>query len=1061
MRFPRITLPLAYFVAFALPAFGQSPNGNINGLVLDPTNRVIARAEIIAVNDVTGVQVTTKSNDEGIYVLPNLPPGPYRLQVSKVGFKTIIKPDIILNVQDALSINFTLPVGALLETVTVEGGAPLINTADASASTVVDRKYVENIPLNGRSFQDLILLTPGVLPTSPQAGASIGYSGEFSVNGQRTESNYYSVDGVSANVGTISGGPSAASAAVSGSLPAGTALGTTQGLVAVDALQEFRVQSSSYSAEYGRNPGGQFSFVTRSGTNEWHGTAFDYLRNNVFDANDWFNDYFSQQQPPLRQNDFGGTLGGPVELPGLYDGRKKTFFFFSYEGLRVTQPQAASISYVPTAALRQSAPAALQPVLTAFPESNCPPAAPNCSNDLGNGLADFIGTWPNPSQVDSESIRLDHSINDKLKVFFRFSNASSSQATRLSGNSGNPANSYVTPSTTRTYTLGMTSLLTEGVDNDFRLNYSSNQTSSSLRVDPFGGGSGVNLAQLQGFTQPGAQVYVAMYFPGYSSQLFQGETSGVQKQWNFVDAVSISLGRHQLKFGGDYRRLAYSGVTPGLAFYMYFDEASVQANNPFIIGASYANSHPIYTNLSGFAQDEWHATPRLNVSAGLRWELNPAPAAPSGNLPYTVRGIADLSTMTLAPQGTPLWQTTWFNFAPRLGAVYMLRKTQGWETILRGGTGLFFDTGQQLGSSGYQGVGFSGQSLPTGAFPVPADQVTPPINNPPTRPYNAVFAFSPHLQLPYTIQWNVAVQQALGKSQAFTLSYIGSRAGRLLEENRLNPQPANPQFAPNSLFLIANGLTSDYNALQMQFQARINRGVQALASYTWSHCQDYGSYNASLPYRRGACDFDVRQNISWAFSFDLPSPIHNRFGGALFDRWGLDDRFTARTAVPVNLTSGLNVVDPATGKTYVGGLDVVQNQPVYIVGTQCGAIYGNGLACPGGRAINPNAFVQPPAGQLGNAPRNLVRGFGTWQMDVAVRREFPIYERLKLQFRAEAFNVFNHPNFGVINSTYCAAGPGCTFGQATATLAQSLGVLSPLYQQGGPRSMQFALKLIF
>jgi hypothetical protein len=1039
----------------------QSPNANINGLVLDPSNQVIVGAEIIAVNDLTNLQYTTKTNHEGVYFLSNLPPGPYRIQVSKVGFKTIVKPDIVLNVEDALSLNFTLPIGAVLETVTVQGGAPLINTVDASASTVVDRKYVENIPLNGRSFQDLILLTPGTLPTSPQAGASLGYSGEFSVNGQRTESNYYSVDGVSANVGTISGGPSAASAAVSGSLPAGTALGTTQGLVSVDALQEFRVQSSSYSAEYGRNPGGQFSFATRSGTNEWHGTAFDYLRNNVFDANDWFTDYFAQPQPPLRQNDFGGTLGGPVEIPGLYNGRNRTFFFFSYEGLRVTQPQAATVSYVPTITLRQSAPAALQPVLNAFPVPDCPVSAANCSNDLGNGLADFVGTWPNPSFIDSESVRFDHSINDKLKLFFRFSNTSSSQATRLSGNSGSPSNTFVTPYTTRGYTFGLPLLLGNGFANDFRFNYTSNETSSTIGLEPFGGSSEVNLAQLQGFTQPGAQVYFAMYFSGFSSQLFQGEMSGIQKQWNAVDTVSISIGRHQLKVGVDYRRLSYSGTTPDLAFYMYFDAASVQANSPSIIGASYANNDPTYTNLSAFAQDEWHVTPRLNLSAGVRWEVNPPPGAPSGNLPYTVRGIQNLDTMTLASEGTALWKTTWFNFGPRLGVVYALHTKSGWETLLRGGAGLFFDTGQQLGSAGYQGVGFSGQSSPTGAFPVPPDQVSPPIDNPPSLPYNAVFAFYPHLQLPFTLQWNLGIQQALATSQAFTLSYIGAHGARLLEENRLDPSPVNAQFAPNSLFLIGNGLTSDYNALQMHYQARINQSLQALASYTWSQCQDYGSYNAALPYRRADCDFDVRHNVSGAFSFEVPNVARKRLGSAFLNHWGLDERFTARTAFPVNLTSGLNVVDPATHKTYVGGLNLVPGQPVYIFGTECGAVYGNGLPCPSGKAINPNAFSQPPAGDLGNAPRNLVRGFATWQMDVAVRREFPIYERLKLQFRAEAFNVFNHPNFGVINSTYCAVGPGCTFGQATATLAQSLGVLSPLYQQGGPRSMQFALKLIF
>jgi hypothetical protein len=378
---------------------------------------------------------------------------------------------------------------------------------------------------------------------------------------------------------------------------------------------------------------------------------------------------------------------------------------------------------------------------------------------------------------------------------------------------------------------------------------------------------------------------------------------------------------------------------------------------------------------------------------------------------------------------------------------------------VRGGGGLFFDTGQQVGSAGYQGVGLSGFAYPSGGFPIPSAELTAPIVNPPVPPYGPVYGFYPRLQLPYTLQWNATVQQGLGKSQALTASYVGSHAGRLLEENELNVQPFNPNFG--TILFFQNGLTSDYNALQLQFQSRLSHGLQALSSYTWSHCLDSGSYNTALPYLRGNCDFDVRQNFSAALSYSVPNVSENRTIGTLFHHWGFDDRFTARTGFPVDLTSGLYVVNPATGKTYNGGLDVVSGQPFYIYGSQCAAVYATGLSCPGGRAINPNAFSEPTAGDLGNAPRNFVRGFGAWQMDLAVRREFPIHERLKLQFRAEGFNIFNHPNFGVINTTYCPPGPGCTFGQATATLASSLGILSPLYQQGGPRSMQLALKLIF
>jgi hypothetical protein len=252
----RLSFPLRVFLlvsALISAALAQSPNGTISGLVLDPDHRGIVGADLLIVNDGTGVKYSTKTTNEGVYVLSNLPPGPYRIQVSKVGFKAVIKPDIVLNVQDALSINFTLPIGALLETLTVEGGTPVVNTESAAVSTVVDRQFVESIPLNGRSFQSLITMAPGVTTVPSPA---TGRSGEFTVNGQRTEANYFTVDGVSVNTGAPALG-SINSSGVGGSTPGETALGTTQSLVSVDALQEFRINTSTYSAEYGRTPGGQ------------------------------------------------------------------------------------------------------------------------------------------------------------------------------------------------------------------------------------------------------------------------------------------------------------------------------------------------------------------------------------------------------------------------------------------------------------------------------------------------------------------------------------------------------------------------------------------------------------------------------------------------------------------------------------------------------------------------------------------------------------------------------------------------------------------------------------
>jgi hypothetical protein len=1060
VRFPRIAFLFAFAVSLALPLAAQSPNGSINGRVVDTSNGVIVGADILVINDVTGVKYPGKTNDDGIYVVPNLPPGPYRLQVSKVGFKTLIKPDIVLNIQDALSINFTLPVGAVFETVTVEGGASMINTTDASVSTVVDQTYVANMPLNGRSFQDLILLTPGAVTQTPQnANSALGQTGEFSVNGQRPESNYYTVDGVSANMGAPAGTSMTFFSGPSGSLSAATALGTTQSLVSVDSLQEFRVQSSTYSAEYGRNPGGQFAFETKSGTNEWHGTGYDYLRNGAFEANDWFNNYFARTEPDLRQNDFGGTLGGPIEIPGLYNGRNRTFFFVSYEGLRLAAPHAATISYVPDLCTRgrgacpsgeTPAPSSLEQALNAFPLPTGP--------DVGGGISEFIASWTTPGSLDSTSVRIDHVVSDKLRLFLRFSDTESSVTSRTSGLS--PSGKNISAYTMRTYTTGASSFLTDRLTNDFRLNYSSNEMTNSAYIDAFGGSTPANLVQLSGLSA-GSGAAVVILSGAYEPTLNQLPYSGAQRQWNLVDTLSFASGRHQLKFGVDYRRLApFTAQATPAAYYIYFGESFVETNSAYTIVNVQSPTYPKYLNFSTFAQDEWKISKRLSVSMGLRWEVNPAPGVTQGLNGYTIQGSSP-NTWTLAPQGTPLWHTTWYNFAPRLGVTYLLRDTPNGQTVVRGGGGVFFDTGQQMGALSFNGPGFDAQNILSTSFPAPVPTLVPSIVNPPVSPYTSTpYGFSSHLQLPYTLEWNGSIEQELGKSQALTVSYVGSHAARLLAENGFST-PNNPNALGGEFIFVQNGLTSDYDSLQLQFRRRLSQGLTALASYTWSHCIDYGSQNYNLGFQRGDCDFDVRHNLSTAFSYDLPKVGNNGLAQAILHNWGMDDRFTARAGFPVTL-DGNQSFDPATLQFVYDGLNLVPGQSIYLYGANCASILqglGNllpGQGCPGGRAVNPNAFTAPATG-LGDAPRNFVRGFGAWQMDIAIRRDFPIHERLKLQFRAEAFNIFNHPNFGTINANFGQT----TFGQTTATLANSLGVLSPLYQMGGPRSVQFALKLLF
>ena len=1038
--------------------WAQSDVASVTGRVLDPNGAVIIEATVTARNVDTGVATVIQTNQEGVYSFANLNPGNYEFTVSKKGFKEIEKPGVTLHLADNISMNFNMVVGELSQKITVEAGASMINTTDASLSTVVDQTYIKNMPLNGRSLQDLILLAPGVVTTTPQvanAGTNVGSTGEFSVDGQRTESNYFTVDGVSGSVGTAAGRVFVGNATASGSLPAETALGTTQALVSVDELQEFRVSTSTYSAENGRNPGAQIAFQTKSGTNQWHGTAYDYLRNGFFDARDWFNNYVGVAEPPLHQNDFGGTLGGAIQ-------KDKTFFFTSYEGLRLHAPQPATINVVvPDNCLRgidatscqageTAAPAALLPALNGYPL----PSA-NGVNFL-DGTAQYIASWLNPGSIDSGSLRLDHVMKDKMRFFFRFNQTDSSSGQRGFG-ALTPSTNQITDYTIRTYTGGATTLFSTRWTNDLRINYASNETTYDAFIDPIGGSQPVDIAALSGLTT-GAQF--SLNFHGSQAHaLSQDHWTGVQNQWNLVDTVSYTVGKHQLKFGADYRRLAsHFAVENVVAAYAFLDPSFVDSNTAFINVGENRPGYPLYKNFSAFAEDEWRVTPRLSVSMGLRWEVNPPPSVTQGQAPYTLMG-SDPNTAQVAPLGTPLWHTTWYNFAPRLGAAYVIRSTPSWETVVRAGGGVFFDSGQQDGGYAFQGPGFFSSGFQAAAFPIDAPSSAPPICDPAQPTCTGYFGvgYEPHLQLPYTIQWNTSIEQALGKSQMLTVSYVGSHASRLLQWNWFFP-PSNP----NTFFInhIGNGLTADYQSLQTQFQRRLSGGLTALGSYTWSHCSDYGSFNASLGWQRADCDFDVRHNFSAALSYDLPNAGHSRLANALLHNWGLDNRFTARTAFPINLV-GFGNFNPVTGQNLNNGLDFVPGVPVLIYGANCDSIMqaagalGPNQGCPGGIGINPNAFT--PASDQGQTPRNFLRLFGAWQMDMAVRREFPIRENLKLQFRAEAFNIFNHPNFGAVDSAF----GDTTFGLITGTLSTSLGVLSPLYQMGGPRSMQFALKLIF
>jgi Carboxypeptidase regulatory-like domain len=1023
---------------FSSLAFAQSTNATISGGVTDASGNFIVNAEVEIANDLTGIIYSATTNNEGMYVVPILPPGHYHVQVSRPGFKTIIKADVVLNVQSALALNFTLPVGATSESITIDSASAAINTTDGSVSTVVDRQFVANMPLNGRSFQDLISMTPGVSTASPQTGSglgALGATGDFSVNGQRTESNNYSVDGVSANVGSGSGYGDQG-AAVGGSVAASSALGTTQGLVSVDALEEFRVLSSTYSAEFGRSPGGQFSFLTRSGTDQFHGSAFDYLRNNFFDANDWFNDHFGNPASALRQNDFGFTVGGPV-IADLH-----SYFFFSYEGLRLTQPQAASAELVPDQYLRNQAPAAIQAILNAFPEPT--PGGTDYGSASQPSLAQFLKSYSVPSQIDATSLRLDKAFGDKLALFLRAAYSPSTADSRsLSALSQLGFE-------TQTYTLGATSQWSRKFSDDFRLGFARSDSRVLGTLDGFGGAMPIDLATAVGQgASPGATPSIFLDFSGAGyTELQSGASENGLRQWNAVNTWAWILGKHAFKFGVDYRHID-SPIRPStLQMYPSFFGAADVLNNAAtetsIVALS--TSAPIFDQLAGFAQDEWRLRPSLSLSLGLRWEFNPPPSGANGRDAYTISGdLSEPATLGIAPQGTRLWQTPWLNFAPRLGVAWQARRKHGWETVLRAGGGIFFDSDNQVAGNGFTGAGFETTKSYLGApLPLSPQQINLPIGI--TPPYGVVYAFPEHLQLPYTLEWSTGLEQALGQAQSLTVSYVGSNGRRQLGEKELSLAPLNPNFT--YVLDFDSGLSSSYNAMQAKFQRSLAHGLEALASYTWGHAIDFGSAYAALYVLRGNADFDVRNSFSAALSWNLPQGAGATRGWTrvLLNGWGVDGRFLARSAFPLTIKGNMKV-DSATGTAYYTGVNRVPNQPVYIEGANF----------PGRRSLNPAAFAEPSGADLGDAPRNFARGFGEAQLNLAMRREFRPRDRVRIQFRAESFNLVNHPNFGFVEPVLSDA----TFGQATKMLNQSLGTLASQYQQGGPRSFQFALKTLF
>jgi Ca-activated chloride channel homolog len=837
-------------------------------------------------------------------------------------------------------------------------------------------RSIQDLPLNGRSAAGLFVLTPGVVPDSTNTS-------RYSVNGQRSASNQFMLDGVNVNFGIAPGGESPGTSA-SGNKPALTASGGANGIATQEATQEVKVQSPTVKAEHGRVAGGQVEFVTRSGTNEFHGSLFHFFGNDALDANDWFANSRGLKQPAKRLNTFGGVIGGPIK-------KDHTFFFASYEGMRLRQPMVG-ITDVPSLASRVGATAAMRPFLELFPIPN--------DAARSDGFAEFAASFANPARHDVSSVKVDHSLNNATMLHGSYHLADSEAMQRgANGLSLNTLNRI--QSRTQMLSGSMTHTLSSTVVLDLRANYGRSRVNGSYVLDDFGGA-----------VIPDTLFPVSSFKFDLNSRntawMFGDEQSNVQRQFNLVGSTVIMRGDHTLTFGGDYRRLSPSinlRASELNALFDGIDQASTGVATRVNLLRFGGPQNPVFHNLSLFAQDDWRKTSRLTFNYGVRWELAPPPS--TDGQAFAVDQVNNPATLKLAAPGSSLWKTRFLNFAPRAGLAYELSNTMQRELILRAGAGVLYDLGQDRSGDVFaNSIPFvSGGAVFNSPFPL----VAVPGSDLP------LLAFDPRLKTPYVINWNASLEQRLG-AQSISAAYLGSSGKRLLHTETLLGQ--NPDFS--FLRVTTNRGKSDYNALQLKFERLFRNHFGAVVSYTLSRSRDNVTDDSERRviisgFDLIPSDFDVRHQLTGSGSYELPAPVRRGIGNKLFRNWALDSIFNARSAKPLKFVSMLP--------------------------TSFGV-----------------AYLQQDVSR---------RGFPLYQVDMALRRKFNFSEDVGLQFQADAFNVFNHPNFedpwGNDLVLQTPLRQNLAFGQSTSMSGRSLagGGFPSFYSFGGPRAMRFSLKLIF
>lgn len=1107
-------LSLAVIAAAVLPGLAQTYQGRILGTVTDQTGAVVSGARVTVTNTATGVSRTLTTGATGEYVAPNLEPGPYRVTASAANFKQEQRPGLQLEVAKDLRIDFKLTPGAVNETVTVSGEAPIVDTTTDVLGGTFSNQAINELPLQGRDFQNLAILQPGIQRVPGGGFLSIN------ANGNRPEDNNFIVDGIDDNdayYGTTV-------------INAEGVEGTPATHLPIDAIQEFNIQSSP-EADYGWKPGAIINVGIKSGTNTFHGSTYYFNRNSATDARNWFNPS-PDPVSALNLHQFGASAGGPIV-------KDKLFYFANYEGVRdkVGNPGLASAPV--------SVPIGDSSLSIAAAFADC---SPNCSA-ISQKLATLLPFNPGPSDaINLDFNNVNREDNGILKLDYHFSEHHSFTGSYFVGDSLqneedvivlNPM--FLSQADTRAQVLGGGWVWTPSsrFTSQFHIGY--NRFWQKVVVAD----SGINPATFgvnTGVTNPVDFGLPEIRISGFSSHTIGGNGSWPlyttpNQTLQFSETANLIFGRHNLRFGGEFRTGSTDNVRdtygPGYVRFDSLDDFAVGNADYGYVAVGDSHRYVSQKSMGLFIQDDWRAIPNLTVTAGLRYDLTfPVKERHDllGNFDPT-QGLVQVGKQISSP-----YDTDHNNFAPRLGLAYDVNGNG--KTVVRAGIGVIYEIphisvfigqnnteaqGLALIPTGLALIGPGGVQVPspgninatTRAF-LDSDAVTLSNNwqaggpifgdlspgavqcayDPDNGVYNPcpVFGVNRNIRTPYVINWNFNVERALWSNAALTVAYVGNKGDKLYSIRDINQNiPANDfeddeqsgrpfvNFFPYLSFIdmLGNGDNSIYHGLQVTMRQTSTHGLYFVAGYTYAHAMDTSSGNRQFNIQnsydpaaeRGNADTDIRHRFTLATTYELPSrPGHAQ----MLSGWGVNSIFTAQTGMPIFFYDDVNDIsltgeytdrwnffgDPSkvhwsrtTGLTfypYDGGA----------TNAACDAVASQDvLNYAGCFAGNGWVMAPPEFGQFGNMRRNLIFGPGYLDMDFSVIKNFTFGERFKLELRAEFFNILNHPNFADVDGDL-ADGYGTSF-TGLAQYTPDVAASNPVVGSGGSRHIQFGAKIIW